>query len=103
MNLGTILTLIACACFMAIGLAAAAYAFVQRQRRGLLAAVPDSGNQRAHLLVEEFEAHTNGWFWQTDAEGQVTYLSDKVARDLDRPDAPAIGQVLNKLFRMDSA
>ncbi len=103
MNLGTILTLIACACFMAIGLAAAAYAFVQRQRRGLLAVVPDSGNHRAHLLVEEFEAHTNGWFWQTDAEGQVTYLSDKVARDLDRPDAPAIGQVLNKLFRMDSA
>ncbi|WP_426258144.1 EAL domain-containing protein [Sphingomonas sp. DC1600-2] len=103
MNLGTILTLIACACFMSIGLAAAAYAFVHRQRRGLLAAVPDSGNQRAHLLVEEFEAHTNGWFWQTDAEGQVTYLSDKVARDLDRPDTPAIGQVLNKLFRMDSA
>ncbi|WP_426258983.1 EAL domain-containing protein [Sphingomonas sp. DC1200-2] len=88
---------------MSIGLAAAAYAFVHRQRRGLLAAVPDSGNQRAHLLVEEFEAHTNGWFWQTDAEGQVTYLSDKVARDLDRPDTPAIGQVLNKLFRMDSA
>ena len=57
----------------------------------------------ATLLVAEFEAHSNGWFWQTDAEGRITYLTAKVAAELDVPDAPAIGAPLTALFRMDSA
>ncbi|WP_404371684.1 putative bifunctional diguanylate cyclase/phosphodiesterase [Sphingomonas sp. MMS24-J45] len=57
----------------------------------------------ATRLVAEFEAHSNGWFWQTDAEGRITYLTAKVASELDLPDAPAIGAPLTTLFRMDSA
>ena len=57
----------------------------------------------ATLLVAEFEAHSTGWFWRTDAHGRLTYLSPKVAAELDAPDAPAIGAALTGLFRMDSA
>jgi len=57
----------------------------------------------ATRLVAEFETHSSGWFWQTNSEGAVTYLTDKVARELDAPDAPAIGAPLSRLFRMDSA
>ena len=71
----------------------------------------DAGNREltaakgrmATRLVQEFEAHSTGWFWQTDSQGRVTYLSAKVADELDLPDSPAIGQMLTDLFRIDSA
>ena len=63
----------------------------------------EAQGRMAALLVAEFEAHSNGWFWQTDAEGRITYLTAKVAAELDVPDAPAIGAPLTTLFRMDSA
>uniref|UniRef100_UPI0035C9596F EAL domain-containing protein n=1 Tax=uncultured Sphingomonas sp. TaxID=158754 RepID=UPI0035C9596F len=62
----------------------------------------ESSDRLARLLVDEFEAHSNGWFWQTDAEGCLTYLSAKVADELDQPGAPAIGQPLIAVFRVDS-
>ncbi|MET3824375.1 diguanylate cyclase (GGDEF)-like protein [Sphingomonas sp. PvP055] len=57
----------------------------------------------ATRLVAEFETHSSGWFWQTNAEGEVTYLTSKVALELDLPDTPAIGEPLSQLFRMDGA
>jgi diguanylate cyclase (GGDEF)-like protein len=56
----------------------------------------------ATRLIAEFESHSTGWFWQTDSEGRVTYLSEKVATELDLPDTPAIGEMLTALFRVDS-
>jgi diguanylate cyclase (GGDEF)-like protein len=56
----------------------------------------------ATRLIAEFESHSTGWFWQTDSEGRVTYLSEKVAAELDLPDMPAIGEMLTALFRVDS-
>ena len=57
----------------------------------------------AARLVGEFEEHSTGWFWQTDSQGRVTYLSAKVSAELDLPDTPAIGAPLTTLFRVDSA
>ena len=33
--------------------------------------------QLARRLVNEYESHGPGWFWQTDSAGRLTYLSDK--------------------------
>ncbi|RZM36593.1 MAG: GGDEF and EAL domain-containing protein, partial [Sphingomonas sp.] len=52
-------------------------------------------------MIAEFEGHGAGWFWEADRQGRVTYLSDKVARDLV-PSGDAVGQMLTELFRMDS-
>jgi len=57
----------------------------------------------ATRLVAEFETHSSGWFWQTNADGEVTYLTHRVATELDLPDTPAIGEPLSQLFRMDGA
>ena len=57
--------------------------------------------ERAMLLVREYEAQGSGWFWQTDRNGKLVYLSEKVARLLDRPDRPAMGCELTDLFQID--
>jgi len=62
----------------------------------------EAHGRMAARLIREYESQTTGWFWQTDTEGRVVYLSGKVAAELDSPDKPAIGELLTTLFRMDS-
>ena len=56
--------------------------------------------QHALRLVREFEEQGSGWFWQTDREGRVTYLSDKVARQVAA--GSPTGIPLTALFQIDS-
>ncbi|MEG3088069.1 putative bifunctional diguanylate cyclase/phosphodiesterase [Sphingomonas sp. PB4P5] len=83
-------------------LAIASYSMVRLDRAAIDAR--DATDQHARLttrLVEEYEANTTGWFWQTDSHGRVTYLSAKVADELGSGDAT--GSALTALFRVDSA
>jgi diguanylate cyclase (GGDEF)-like protein len=83
--------------------AAAAGLFWVRARRPAPHPEHDDRDRLARLLVDEFEAHSNGWFWRTDAEGCLSYVSAKVAAELAAADAPALGHPLSAVFRMDSA
>ena len=65
--------------------------------------IAENDGRLAARLVEEFEAHGSGWFWQTDRQGRLTYLSDKVARQLAAEGSEAIGEPLAAVFRMDAA
>jgi diguanylate cyclase (GGDEF)-like protein len=56
----------------------------------------------ASRLVTEFETHGPGWFWQTDRGGRLTYLSDKVAREVAGFGIKAKGEALTRVFRVDS-
>lgn len=58
--------------------------------------------QVALTLVREFEAQGSGWFWQTDRAGRLTYLSEKVAKELGASVDAVLGQTLTQLFQMDS-
>jgi diguanylate cyclase (GGDEF)-like protein len=58
--------------------------------------------QLALRLVHEFEEQGSGWFWQTDREGRVIYLSDKVARQVAPTGGSAIGATLTAVFQIDS-
>jgi diguanylate cyclase (GGDEF)-like protein len=58
---------------------------------------------RAARLVGEFEAHGTGWFWQTDRNGGLTYLSAKVAHELRSMGEEPLGRRLTHVFRIDSA
>ena len=64
----------------------------------------DSGNGRLALkMIAEFEDHGTGWFWESDRQGRLTYLSRK-ADDLVQNGQPhPIGQFLTDVFRMDGA
>ncbi|TPG39532.1 EAL domain-containing protein [Sphingomonas koreensis] len=66
-------------------------------------ALAENDGKLAARLVEEFESHGSGWFWQTDRQGRLTYLSHKVARELTSNGAAPIGRPLTTLFRMDAA
>ncbi|URW75177.1 EAL domain-containing protein [Sphingomonas donggukensis] len=66
----------------------------------------DEETQRRALLslklVNEFEEQGSGWFWQTDREGRMTYLSSKVACQVTPIGKPALGLPLTTLFQIDS-
>jgi diguanylate cyclase (GGDEF)-like protein/PAS domain S-box-containing protein len=49
-------------------------------------------------LLDSFEAAGLGWFWATDAQGRLIYLSDNAARMLGWTDGEAIGKPLGELF-----
>lgn len=70
-------------------------------RRGGLGGRQDAA-QVALTLVREYEAQGTGWFWQTDRHGRITYLSDKVARELAPGNGNVMGQAFNQLFQIDS-
>ena len=57
----------------------------------------------ASRLVTEFESHGSGWFWQTDRGGRLTYLSDKVAREVSGFGINPKGEALTRVFRVDTA
>ena len=60
--------------------------------------------QQAVKMIAEFEEHGTGWFWESDRQGRLTYLSRKVADDLVQTGQPhPIGQFLTDVFRMDGA
>ena len=49
-------------------------------------------------LLDSFEAAGLGWFWATDAQGRLIYLSDNAAEKLGWSDGEAIGKPLGELF-----
>ena len=55
----------------------------------------------ALTLVREFEEQGTGWFWQTDREGRVTYLSPLVAERIGGGANKVLGRGLIELFQTD--
>ncbi len=52
--------------------------------------VEDSPSARSDALLAEFEASGKGWFWETDPDGTLTYISDSVAQVLGRDPADLV-------------
>jgi diguanylate cyclase (GGDEF)-like protein len=44
-------------------------------------------SQTIGLLLNEFEASTSDWLWETDASGRLQHVSAPMAQALDRPEA----------------
>lgn len=49
-------------------------------------------------MLDELEQSGLGWFWSTDAEGNLTYLSDAIGERIGLDLAELIGQPLNAVF-----
>ncbi|MBN8808185.1 MAG: EAL domain-containing protein [Sphingomonas sp.] len=64
--------------------------------------VSTSAGRLAEQLVREVEEHGDGWFWQTDRLGYLTYLSAKVGREFVRAGVTPLGGRLIDTFRMDA-
>lgn len=64
---------------------------LRRQRRP--ASQPEAAEtQRATLFVEHLEQSGSGWFWETNADNVLTYLSEPLARALGREPHELIGR-----------
>ena len=66
--------------------------------------VSDFSGQEFHeavLLLQDYEASGLGWFWASDSHGQITYISDCVARLLGKDRSAIIGQPMQSLFILE--
>ena len=56
---------------------------------------------QALLLLRDYEQSGQGWFWSTDAEGRITYISESVAAALERPRQELFGLPFYSLFTVE--
>jgi diguanylate cyclase (GGDEF)-like protein len=80
---------------------------ILNSRAALLAAgrqiASDYSAKKAARLVTEFEESGRGWFWETNADGTLTYVSDPVRRYLHSEIAGPIGTPISSLLATDGA
>ncbi|MCT2558151.1 EAL domain-containing protein [Tsuneonella sp. YG55] len=70
----------------------------ERERQQLLV----RRQQRAENILREYEDTGQGWFWETDRRGQLTYVSPSVARALGRERGELDGRPFVDLFDLDN-
>ena len=75
-------------------------------RGALIAAGRQLANEyqakKAARFVAEFEQSGRGWFWETDADGALTYVSTQLADDLKRGAEDLIGTEFVDLLGVDA-
>lgn len=57
--------------------------------------------QQVILLLRDYETSGLGWFWSSDAEGKITYISNCVAEQLGCDRNAILGQSVQSLFILD--
>ena len=62
----------------------------------------DRVRHRAEDILHDYEETGQGWFWETDRRGQITYVSDSVARTVDRAVVDLAGRPFVELFDLES-
>ncbi|MCY1671315.1 EAL domain-containing protein [Novosphingobium sp. SL115] len=89
---------------LAIGLAVAGVAYVRQHRIDLAAQEKAEHDQRtqtrAQEILADYEETGQGWFWETDRRGHLTYLSRTVAENLGRRAEGLIGRPFTELFNL---
>ena len=58
---------------------------------------------RAEGLIQEFESSEKGWFWETGRDGNLSYISESVARALGREPEDLIGRPFSDLTSTETA
>jgi diguanylate cyclase (GGDEF)-like protein/PAS domain S-box-containing protein len=56
---------------------------------------------RAEELLNDYEQTGQGWFWETDRRGAITYVSPTVGQTLQIDSAKLIGRSFTELFILD--
>ena len=66
------------------------------------AALPVDAEREAIALLRDFEAAGLGWFWSTDAQGRVTYISSTVAEVFGKTVEQLLGRSFTTLFMSEN-
>ncbi|WP_125955843.1 EAL domain-containing protein [Novosphingobium sp. UBA1939] len=87
---------------LAIGTVITVIAFLRQRQIERLAQEQAEEAQRvqarAQELLAEYEETGQGWFWETDRRGQLTYLSATVAETVGRKTEDLVGKPFTDLF-----
>jgi diguanylate cyclase (GGDEF)-like protein len=59
--------------------------------------------RQARRFVEDFEASGRGWFWETDADGALTYVSAELARQVSAAPESVAGRRLPEILHLAAA
>ena len=57
--------------------------------------------QRAEMILADYEESGQGWFWETDRRGNIAYISSSVGAALGREIKALIGRPFSELFILD--
>src|SRR6476469_845743 len=58
---------------------------------------------RAELLIQEFENSGKGWFWETERDGTLTYISGSVAEAVGRQPGDLLDRPFTDLISSESS
>jgi diguanylate cyclase (GGDEF)-like protein len=62
----------------------------------------DAEARKALTFVDEFENSGRGWFWETNAEGTLSYVSQQLADDFNCQPAELLGRQFTDLLSVDT-
>ena len=62
----------------------------------------DAEARKALTFVDEFENSGRGWFWETNAEGTLSYVSQQLADDFKCEPAELLGRQFTDLLSVDA-
>jgi PAS domain-containing protein len=65
-------------------------------------ALREREQRRAGALLSEYEATGQGWFWETDRRGMISYISPRIAKLVGMDKASLIGKPFTDLFILNS-
>jgi diguanylate cyclase (GGDEF)-like protein len=86
----------------ALGLVLALFGlFLLRSAPAGEASAASQDSDRARRLVADFEESGCGWFWETNADGMMTYVSDPLANALERDRTALIGRRFEELLLVE--
>lgn len=60
-----------------------------------------SEQRQALALLRDYEQSGLGWFWSSDSEGKITYVSEVVAKCMGVPRTELIGKPIQSLFVLE--
>ena len=62
----------------------------------------DSEARKALRFVDEFENSGRGWFWETNAQGTLSYVSEQLAEDFECEPFELLGRQFTDLLSVDT-
>ncbi|MFC3594700.1 EAL domain-containing protein [Novosphingobium piscinae] len=62
----------------------------------------ERAQQRAELILSDYELTRQGWFWETDRRGLITYVSPTIGEIVGRPGTELLGRPFTELFTHDN-
>jgi len=89
-----------------LGTAVGAVLAIRRARRlagfAILRTQREREQRRAEQLLAEYEETGQGWFWETDRLGKITYVTARIASQLGKSSGELIGRPFTGLFLLET-